>query len=145
MDQPPRPIRQPLVSGRHVTQGLMQGGLLTLVLMGLYAALLAQDWQTEQARSVLFVMLVTANAVLILPSRHSGGNWRAMFTGLPRVTIWVMAGTLLALLLVTTWPALARGFRFAPLSATQGLTAFGLGVLMLLPFYSVRRVLRERV
>ena len=97
------------------------------------------------ARSVLFVMLVTANAALILPSRQGSGNWRAMFTGLPRVTLWVMAGTLLALLLVTTWPALARGFRFAPLSATHWLTAFGLGVLMLLPFYGVQRVLRVRV
>ena len=144
MDQPPRPMRQPLVSGRHVAQGLVQGGLLTLALMGLYAGLLAQDWQTEQARSVLFVMLVTANAALILPSRQGSGNWRAMFTGLPRLTLWVMAGTLLALLLVTTWPALARGFRFAPLSVAQWLTAFGLGVSMLLPFHGVRRILRQR-
>jgi len=144
MNQPPRPMHQPLVSGRHMAQGLLQGGLLTLALMGLYAGLLAQEWQTEQARSALFVMLVTANAALILPSRQGNSNWQGMFTGLPRVTLWVMVGTLLALLLVTTWPALARGFRFAPLSAAQWLTAFGLGVLMLLPFYGVRRVFLQR-
>lgn len=143
MNQAPRPMHQALVAMRHVAQGLVQGGLLTLALLGLYAGLLAQGWQTELARSLVFVMLVTANAALILPSRHSSGSWQAMFSGLPRVTLLVMGGTLLALLLVTTWPALAATFRFAPLSALQWLAAFGLGVAMLLPFHAVRRVLRQ--
>jgi Ca2+-transporting ATPase len=124
-----------------VAQGLVQGCVLTLALLGLYAGLLALDWPADRARAALFVTLVTANAALILPSRLGSDKGRGLFSGLPRVTLWVMAGTLLALALVTTWPAVARGFRFAPLSAAQWLAAFGLGVAMLLPFQAVSRLL----
>ncbi len=139
MEQAPRPTSQALVSGTQVFQGMLQGGLLTLVLMGVYAALLAQAMPAESARSAVFVLLVTANAVLILPSRSGRSSWSGMFSGLPAVAAWVMGGTLLALALVTMLPALAAAFRFTPLSIGQWLAAFGLGVAMLLPFQLVKR------
>ncbi|MCP5281899.1 MAG: cation-translocating P-type ATPase [Rhodoferax sp.] len=142
MEEPPRPRNQPLLSGARMAQGLLQGGVLTLALVGLYAGLLAQGMQSDQARSFVFVMLVTANAALILPSRRGlGTGWRTLFSALPPVTVWVMGGTLAALLLVTALPALASTFRFAPLPLTQWLAAFALGVLMLAPFQWVRRAL----
>jgi P-type Ca2+ transporter type 2C len=142
MEEPPRPRNQPLLSGARMAQGLLQGGVLTLALVGLYAGLLAQGMQSDQARSFVFVMLVTANAALILPSRRGlGTGWRTLFSALPPVTVWVMGGTLAALLLVTALPALAPTFRFAPLPLTQWLAAFALGVLMLAPFQWVRRAL----
>jgi len=142
MAQPPRPRQQALLSGERMAQGLVQGGVLTLALVGLYAGLLAQGFQADLARSAVFVMLVTANAALILPSRRGlGAGWRSMVSALPPVTLWVLGGTLLALLLVTAVPALASTFRFAPLSIVQWMGAFALGLLMLAPFQWVRRAL----
>ncbi|MBP9928807.1 MAG: cation-translocating P-type ATPase [Rhodoferax sp.] len=140
LEQPPRPRQQALLLSQRMAQGLLQGGVLTLVLVGLHAGLLGQGMPADLARSAVFVTLVTANAALILPSRrglHAG--WRSMFSALPPVTRWVMGGTLLALLLVTAVPALADTFRFAALSITQWLAAFALGLLMLAPFHWVRR------
>ena len=143
MRQPPRPIDQALVSGAQVAQGLVQGGVLTAMLIGLYAWTLSRGMPAELARSAVFVMLVTANAALILPSRSDGTGWRTMFSGLPTVAAWVLGATLLALLLVTMVPVLTVPFRFAPLSISQWLAAFGLGLAMLLPFQWVRQGLRN--
>jgi Ca2+-transporting ATPase len=139
MRQPPRPMRQPLVSAAQVAQGLLQGGFLTAMLMGLYAWILSRGMPAELARSAVFVMLVTANAALILPTRAQDRGWRNMFTGLPPVAAWVLGATLAALLLVTMVPPLAVQFRFAALSINQWLAAFGLGLAMLLPFQWVRQ------
>lgn len=144
MEQPPRARDQALVSGMQVAQGLAQGGVLTLVLMVLYGTLLAQAWPADQARSAVFVALVSANAMLILPSRSPLAGWRPMFTGLPPVAAWVMAGSLLALLLATAVPSLAQALRFAPLSMSAWLAACGLGLLMLLPFDLVKRAFASR-
>ena len=144
MEQPPRATNQALVSVTQVLQGLAQGALLTFALMGLYAGMLAWDLPADLARSAVFVALVTANAVLILPSRSANADWRGMFTGLPAVAAWVMGATGLALLLVTMLPPLAGLFRFAQLSTTQWLAAFGLGLAMLLPFQLVKRGFQAR-
>ncbi|MCZ4316283.1 cation-translocating P-type ATPase [Comamonadaceae bacterium G21597-S1] len=144
MEQPPRASGQSLVSGAQVALGLLQGGLLTLVLIALYAALLAQALPAEQARSAVFVALVSANAMLILPSRSVRTGWRPMVSGLPPVAAWVLAGTLLALLLATAVPPLAQVLRFAPLSMPAWLAACGLGLLMLLPFDLVKRALARK-
>ena len=144
MEQPPRGSDQSLVSGAQVALGLVQGGLLTLVLIALYGALLAQALPVEQARSAVFVALVSANAMLILPSRSVRTGWRPMVSGLPPVAAWVLAGTLLALLLATAVPPLAQVLRFAPLSMPAWLAACGLGLLMLLPFDLAKRALAAR-
>ena len=137
MDQPPRPTGQTLVSRAQGVLGLLQGGMLTLVLVGLYAGMQAQCLAAEMARTAALVTLVTANVVLILPSRRAVVLWR----DLPAVTIWVLGGTMLALLLVTAVPVLAAAFRFAPLPFGAWLATCGLGLLMLLPFQWARRAL----
>jgi len=141
MDQPPRPSGQALVSGAQVALGLVQGGALTLVLMGLYSGMQGQGLAAELARTAVFVTLVTANAALILPSRRAAVHWRDLWRDLPAVTTWVLGGTMLALLLVTAVPVLAAAFRFAPLPFGAWLAACGLGLVMLLPFQWARRAL----
>ncbi len=105
----------------------------------MYCTLLAQAWPADQARTAVFVALVSANARLILPSRSLRTGWRAMFSRLPLVTGWIMAGTLLALLLAAAVPPLALAQRFAPLSMPAWLAALGLGLLMLMPMELVKR------
>ena len=71
MAQAPRPCAQPLLSAADVALALLHGGMLTSVLAGLYVALLALGRAGGQARTAVFIAQVTANAVLVLPSRHA--------------------------------------------------------------------------
>lgn len=64
-----------------------------------------------------------------------------MGKALPRVTGWLLSGTLLALLLVTVVPALDSTLRFAPLDARAWLAGCALDLVMVLPFQWNRLVM----
>jgi Ca2+-transporting ATPase len=141
MDQPPRRAREALLSAAHVAQSLLQGLLVTAAVVGLYAGLLAQGMAPAMAATAAFVLLVSANAALILPSRSASGSWRGLLAGLQPVSRWVLGGTLGALLAITSVPVLARAFGFVPLAPLHWALAFAAGLAMLLPFQLVKRML----
>ena len=143
MDQPPRRSGEPLLSTAHAIQSLVQGLAVTALVVGLYAAVLRQGWPAAMAATAAFVVLVTANAVLILPSRSARTAWRRLGAGLTPISRWVLAGTFAALLAVTALPWLARPFGFAPLSPGQWLAAFAAGLAMVLPFQASKGLLRR--
>jgi Ca2+-transporting ATPase len=143
MAQPPRPATAPLLTTPLVTQSLLQGGLVTAMVVGVYAWLLARGTPGGMASTAAFVALVTANAALILPSRSARTDWRSVGAGLTRVSRWVLAGTLLALLAVSAIPLLARGFGFMPLAPLQWLAALAAGLAML-PLLHLSKVFLAR-
>ncbi len=135
MTQAPRRTTEPLLSGWHVSLSLAQGGLVMAVVVGLYAWVLGQGIPAAMASTAAFVVLVTANAALILPSRSSQTSWHSLWSGFTPVSLWVLAGTLAALGAITTVPLLARAFGFAPLAAAHWLAAVAIGLSLLLPFH----------
>ena len=146
MASPPRQVTEPLLSSAHVILSLLQGGLVTLAVVGLYAWLLAGGTAVSQASTVAFVVLVLGNAVLILPTRSSRPRWQALWRGFTAVNGWVLGGTLLALAVITSVPLLATPFGFEPLSPVHWLVALVVGCGLLLPFQAnkwlVARALR---
>ena len=66
MEQPPRSPAEPLVSVPQFVLSLGQGGLVTLVVAMFYGWILSSGTMAEEARASAFIVLVTANAVLIL-------------------------------------------------------------------------------
>ena len=116
-------------------------GLLLLVpaVVGIYAWMLRQELQPGMASTAAFVVLVTANAALILPSRSTQTRWRGLFSGLTPVSRWVLSCTLLALLVITGVPFLAQSFGFAPLAPLHWLAAMAAGLAMLVPFQLGKR------
>lgn len=141
MAQPPRRTTEPLLSAWHVALSLAQGGLVMAVVVGLYAWVLGQDFPASMASTAAFVVLVTANAALIVPSRSSQTPWRSLWSGFTPVSLWVLGGTLLALTAITTAPPLARAFGFAPLAAAHWLAAVAVGLSLLVPFHLSKTVL----
>ncbi len=135
MAQPPRRANAPLLTTGLVMQSLLQGGLVTAMVAGVYASLLALDMPAAMASTAAFVALVTANAALILPSRSARTDWHSMAADLTPVSRWVMACTLLALVAVTAIPVLAQAFGFQPLSAMQWMAAMAAGLAMLPLFH----------
>ncbi|MDI1272887.1 cation-translocating P-type ATPase [Polaromonas sp.] len=144
MAQPPRRIAEPLLSGWHVALSLIQGGLVMAVVVGLYAWTLVQDVPAGMASTAAFVVLVTANAALIVPSRSSLSKWRSLWSGFTPVSLWVLGGTLLALTAITTAPPLTRAFGFAPLAAADWLAALAVGLSLLVPLHLIKTVLPVR-
>jgi Ca2+-transporting ATPase len=144
MEQPPRRTAEPLLPAAHVLLSLLQGGLVTAVVVGLYAWVLARGAPAGMAGTAAFVALVTANAALILPSRSARAGWRSLGAGLTSISRWVLAGTLLALLAVTVVPVLARAFGFVPLAPLHWLAALATGLALLVPFQWNKRLLHGR-
>ncbi len=141
MRQPPRGAQEPLLSASHVGQSLAMGGWVTLVVVGLYALLLDRGVVAGMASTAAFVVLVTANAVLILPSRSARTTWRSLFKGLSAVGRWVLAGTLAALTAITVVPFLAQPFRFVPLPPGYWLASLLIGLSMVLLFQLTKQVM----
>ncbi len=141
MQQAPRGAREPLLSAAHVWQSMLQGGLVTAVVVGLYVGLLQAGVAAGMASTAAFVVLVTANAVLILASRSTRTSWPSLVQGLSRVGRWVLAGTLAALAAVTVVPPLASAFKFVPLPAPYWLGSVAIGLAMVILFQLSKRIL----
>lgn len=138
MMQPPRSKIEPLISRGHIVLSLVQGILITLASTLFYWWLLSTGNTVEAARTLTFIVLVTANAALVLPSRSLRQGWAAMFSGISVAGIWVLIGTITGLALVTGIPVLAEAFTFQPPSLKQWLSAFVVGAGMLLFFEMVK-------
>jgi len=145
MQRPPRAAGEALLGGRHVFLSLLQGGAVSAAVVGAYAALLGQGVQPGLASTVAFVLLVAANAALILPARHGGMPWRQVALHLTPVSRWVLGGTLLALCAVTTVPWLAEPFHFVALAPLQWLAAMTAAWALLPVFVLGQRLLGRRV
>jgi len=143
MEQPPRSTTEHLLSTRQLVLSLVQGTLVTLAVVTFYVAVISAGTPTEQARALAFIVLVTANAALIFPSRSPDSGWLQMFTGLTPVTAWVLGGTLTGLALITGVPAIAAAFTFSPPSLQQGLLAFIVGAGMMLLFEAAKQSERK--
>ncbi len=141
MQQAPRSASESLIDSSHVLESVLQGLWVVLLVMGLYAWLLAQGVSIDVARTASFVALVTANAALIFPTRSGHGSWRSLFSGLSVTPLWVLGATLVALIAVTNVPAVATAFGFALLAPSQWLMAFAAGAAMLPVFQLTKTVL----
>ncbi len=128
MQQPPRSNIEHLISTHHLLASLAQGALVTLAVVTFYMWGLRANIATEEARALAFIVLVTANAALILSVRSVRHEWLQMFAMPSTVTLWVLAGTLSGLAIITGIPAIARAFSFQPPSVQRALTAFVIGV-----------------
>jgi Ca2+-transporting ATPase len=143
MQQPPRAADEPLLSTRHILQSVLQGSVVTAAVVGLYAWLLGQPAHAATASTVAFVVLVTANAALILPSRSNQPRWRSLWAGLTPVSFWVIGGTLAALTAITTVPWLSGAFKFVPLPALHWLLALMAGLALTVAFVANQRWLQN--
>jgi len=144
MQQKPRRAGAALLSGEQVLQSLLQGMWVTAAALGLYVAVMGRGLPAETAATATFLLLVVANAVLILPSRSARARWRDLGAGLTRISLIVFTGTLAALVAVTTVPPLAGAFGFATLPPLQWLGAVACGLSMLVVFQATKQALATR-
>lgn len=145
MQQPPRDMREALLSRADALRSIAFGLLTTLAAFGAYAGWIAIGQDERSAATSAFILLVVANAALILPNRHARPGWRWLFAKLPPVSLWVIAGTLAALWMVTNFAPVARAFRFTPLPAPEWIASALAGVALLPLYVLMRRWLPARL
>ena len=140
MSQPPRSKAEALISKQHILMSMINGGLVTIASVSYYWWLLSSGSPVEVARALTFVVMVTANAVLVFSSRSMQPGWNAMFSGLSLAGISVFVLTMVGLVLVTCVPAFVQAFNFQVPPFNDWLMAFLIGIALLLLFESVKTI-----
>ncbi len=132
MQRPPRRPDAPLIGGRLLALGVLQGVTLLTVVLGVFALATARGASTEMARALTFATLVVGNLGIILSNRSwTRPAWRAPLRG-NRAAAIVVLGALTTLAAVLYVPGLREVFRFGapPLGAVAGCGVVGLGSVL---------------
>jgi Ca2+-transporting ATPase len=140
MNRPPRRRDEALLSGQYIWRSVAYGSLTTVFIFSIYAWLLSQEIAAATSATAAFVILVTANAALILPSRSARTEWHRLWYHLTPTSVWVLGITLLALVAITCIPVLAQPFRFTPMSGQAWLGSFFIGLLLLPCFNIIKKI-----
>jgi P-type Ca2+ transporter type 2C len=111
MQQPPRPLSEPLIGRAQLLLGLMQGALLLAVCFAVYALALQRGLAAEAARFVAFAALTAGNLTLALIDTTQQPLARGGSVARPFISITLAAVAALALCI--TVPPLRSLFGFA--------------------------------
>jgi Ca2+-transporting ATPase len=137
MDHPPRSITETLLSTPQVVRSLVYGAFTTAGVFAYYAWIL-NFAEPSSAKACAFVMLVTANAVLILATRSAYFNWKDLWSRFTPISLWVLAVTFVALVTITTYVPIAEAFRFTPVSTLEWMRSLLYGLFMLPIFLGLK-------
>ncbi len=132
MEQPPRRLGEPLLPSLKMAESLLYGTILTVAIFGLYAWLLADGMPAAKAAAATFIVLITADAMLILPSRSAQITWRSLWADMPAISIAALIATFVALLMITRLSWISEAFRFGHLSYPEWFMYLGIGISLLL-------------
>jgi Ca2+-transporting ATPase len=141
MQQPPRKTDEPLISTKMLWLSISQGVLVTIAVIGLFKWMLDLNFSSGMAACAAFLLLVTANAVMIFSNRSMRFQWRGLFQGISPVSIWVLSGTMAALIVITAVPMVAEAFGFALLSPVFWSMVVLAGVMMIVPMQLIKWLL----
>jgi Ca2+-transporting ATPase len=144
MDHPPRSITETLLSTPQVMRSLIYGVFTTAGVFAYYTWML--NFATHSSvNACAFVMLVTANAVLILATRSADLNWKDLWSHFTPISVWVLAVTFVALLAITTYIPLAEAFRFTSVSMLEWIRSLLYGLLMLPIFIGLKWLMQIKL
>jgi len=134
MQRKPRNIRQGVFGKRTLSISLMQGLLVMIVTVGLYALSRVWGMAVEESRALTYTTLILANLGLIFSNRSwSGTIWSTLRTR-NTALVWVTSGALVFLALALYVPLLRDLFKFGSLSVVDILIALGAALLSLVWF-----------
>jgi Ca2+-transporting ATPase len=143
MRRPPRDPRAPLFGRRVLATSLAQGGVVMIVVLGIFAASLQMGFGEERARALTFTSFLVANLGLIFTNR----SWSsAARHGRPtnRALWWVSGGAVAFLALVLTIAPLRAMFRFGALDLRVLALCLAAGIASVLWFEIVKLGARRR-
>ena len=140
MQRLPRDPKKPLFSRRSLALSFLQGFVVLVIILAVYAISLFRGQGEEEARALTFTTLIVANLGLILTNR----SWsRTIFETLStpnRALWWVLGGALVFLAAVLYIPFLRELFGFAYLHFLDIAICFMAGITSILWFEGLKMI-----
>jgi Ca2+-transporting ATPase len=119
MHRRPRASTSRLFDAWMLGSSLAQGAGVLVATALMYGLVLAQNTPEPEARAMAFVTVVLGNLGLILNNRSRRDTWIVMLRRPNRALWWIIAGALLALVLVFVISPVREIFRFDVLNFVQ--------------------------
>lgn len=128
MQRPPRKLSQPIFNKKMVIGSILQGLLMTMVIVASYKILLDMNWAQDKARGMTFLILLVSNIFLVLAisGRQALGNLLRR-ENKPMTIIFFL--TAVFMLIVFTNPFLMELFKFAPISINEAVIGIIVGAI----------------
>ena len=143
MRRPPRPPEAPLLSGRLIVWGVLQGLLALALIASIYVIANVRGMPENEARALAFFSLVTAIVALIFANRSFGTSIASALRRPNAALKFVIAGVASMLALTMLWPAARHLFRFGPLHADDLSLTVAAGFVVLVALEALKPLLRE--
>jgi len=143
MERPPRAPEERVFGGRALLLSLLQGLSALLVVSAVYSFAQLRGLEEAEVRALTFTTLVIANLALILVNRSWELTvWRTRRRRNPALW-WILAGTVVVLVLALYVPFLRDLFAFASLSLPDLAICLGAATLGILWFEAVKLIPRR--
>jgi Ca2+-transporting ATPase len=145
MRRPPRPTEEPLLSGRLILWGVLQGLLAFALVASIYVVASVRGMPEDETRALAFFSLVTAIVALVFANRSFSASIPTALRMPNRALKLVLAVVIVTLGLTLVWPFASTLFRFGPLHLDDLSLTVGAGVVVLIALELLKPLLRERV
>ncbi len=138
MSRPPRDPQLPLFSRRTIALSLLQGLMVLIIVLAVYAVSLYRGQGAVEARTLTFTTLIIANLGLILTNRSWSRTILETLNSPNPALWWVMGGALVFLGAVLYIPSLRNLFGFAFLHFIDIAICFMAGIASIIWFEGLK-------
>jgi len=118
MNEPPRPVKEPIVNPHLWRQVIVQGMAIAIVTLGLYFYSIYSGTSAETGRTLAFGSLVISQILIIIFTRE----WQQVKSN--KIILIIIAATLASLLLILLIPGVLKLFHFVSLTNKQWFEMF---------------------
>ncbi len=138
MKRPPRNPEEPLFSRRTLVLSLLQGLIVLVMTLAVFAASYFRGMGEAQARSLTFTTLIVANLGLILTNRSWSRTIFQTIKSSNAAVWWVLGGAMVFMGLVLYIPFLRGLFKFSLLHCTDIVICLIAGTISILWFEGLK-------
>ena len=144
MKRKPRDPKKPLFSRRNVALSFLQGFVVLVIVLSVYAFSLYRSLGEAEARTLTFTTLIVANLGLILTNRSWSRTILETLESPNSALWWVVGGALVFLAAVLYIPFLRELFGFAYLHFLDIAICFMAGIASILWFEGLKFIYGRR-
>jgi Ca2+-transporting ATPase len=144
MQRPPRPATEHLFNKQMVIMSLLQGFGVLIILLAIFGVALYRGQGEQDARTLTFTALVTANVALIVTNRSWSQTFLAILRAPNPAMWWVVGSALVFLALVLYIPFLKALFHFSTLHPNDVALCVGAGAVSIAWFETLKAFQRRR-
>lgn len=143
MSRPPRDAESPLFSRELLEMSLLQGLIIMLVIIGVFAFSIHEGHSEAESRTFTFTTLIISNLCLILTNRSKSRSILSMMKSKNAALWWVIGGAIFFLGLVLYVPQLRKLFKFSILHGIDILICLVAGCVCVL-FFEMIKIVQKR-